>query len=73
MWEAGSGLKVAHIANLPSVSAASFSQDGVSLLFVTTSRILTWRCYTCGDTAGLLAEVQRRKINRKFTPEEQDE
>ena len=72
VWETSTGAPVASVV-ARSVVAASFSPDGLSLVLRAPDRILLWRCYACGDAKALLAEAQRRNIERRLSADERVE
>ena len=73
VWETESGVQIAVVAtNVPQLTSAAFSSDGLSVLLLSRQRPLLWRCYACGTPERLLAEVQRRKIVRPLLPDEEN-
>ena len=73
VWEVASGVQIAAVAtNGRQLTGTAFNPDGLSLLLLSPDRLLLWRCYACGDAPGLLEEVQRRRVERRLSLEEED-
>jgi WD40 repeat protein len=65
-----------HIAVLPpaiageAIKAAAFSPDARWLAFVSSARLLLWRCEACGGTDAWLEQVDRRQVARMLSREQ---
>jgi WD40 repeat protein len=72
VWDVESGQEVAMVA-VPGrqLTGVTFSLDGLSLLLRSSSSVLLWRCYACGDTTTLLNEARQRNIVRPLARDEQ--
>ena len=52
------------------IKSAVFSPNARSLAFVAHDRVLVWQCEACGGREAMLAEVERRRVDRPLSAEE---
>ena len=52
------------------IKSAVFSPNARSLAFVAHDRVLVWQCEACGGREAMLAEVERRRLDRPLSAEE---
>jgi WD40 repeat protein len=73
IWDLPSGER---IAVLPiairgtTIKSAVFSPNARSLAFVAHNRVLVWQCEACGGREAMLAEVERRRVDRPLSADE---
>lgn len=73
VWDVVSGEPVARLdVTDRGLRSVAFSPDGFSLLLQASSGLLLWRCYACGDSDAILAEIKRRQVSRPLSHKEED-
>jgi WD40 repeat protein len=52
------------------IKTAVFSPNARSLAFIARNRVLVWQCEACGGREVMLAEVERRRVDRPVSADE---